>query len=102
MRSLLKLGRFDVPTPRLGILKSGLHAHAQPIGVDAGFAGRQIGNNQPRLLILLLPTGTDRGLDGLLLPDTRPPIPLLPFLVDKALERTPATPLFVLTHLSTA
>src|SRR5947199_1937340 len=102
MRSLLELGGFDVPTTRLGILKGRFDAHAQRIRVDACFARRQVGNDQPRLLILLLPTGTHIGLDALLLPDTRTPIPLLTFLLDKALEGTPGTPLFVLAHLSAA
>src|SRR5213078_1290931 len=100
MRSLLELGGFDVPATRLGILKSGLHAHAQRIGVDACFARRQIGNDEPGLLILFFPTSTHIALDALLLPDERTPVPLLAFLVDKALEGTPRTPLGGLTHLS--
>src|SRR5438045_3001038 len=102
MRSDFELGGFDVPAARLGILKGCFDAHAQRIGVNAWFARRQVGNDQPGLLILLLPTGTHIGLDGLLLPNTRTPIPLLPFLLDKALEGTPRAPLFVLAHLSTA
>ena len=100
MRSLLELGGFDVPTTRLGILKSRFDAHAQRIRVDACFARRQIGNDEPGLLILFFPTGTHIRFDGLLLPDERTPVPLLAFLADKALEGTPRTPLGGLTHLS--
>src|SRR6266566_3671288 len=102
MRPDLELGGFDVPATRLGILKGRFDTHAQRIGVNACFACRQVRNNQPSLLILLLPTGTHRGLDGLLLPDERTPIPLLTFLLDKALEGTPRAPLFVLAHLAAA
>src|SRR2546421_9037783 len=89
--------------PRVArILKGRFDAHAPRICVNACFARREVGNDQPSLLILLLPTGTHRGLDALLLPDTRTPIPLLTFLRDKALEGTPAAPLFVLAHLAAA
>lgn len=47
MRSHLELGRFDIPAARLGILKSGLHAHPQHIRLDAHLPGRQIGNDEP-------------------------------------------------------
>lgn len=102
MRSLLELCRFDVPAARFGILKGGLHAHAQRIGLDASLPRRQIRNEEPRFLKGLLPTGTDIRLDGLLLPHTCAAIPLLPFGVDEALEGSPATPLFLLAHLPTA
>ena len=50
----LESGRFDVPAARLGILKGGLHAHAQGIHLDAHLAGQQIGNDE---LCFLIPTG---------------------------------------------
>src|SRR5205085_10585008 len=56
----------------------------------------------PCFLIGLLPTGAHIRLNGLFLPDGRTAIPLMPFLVDEALEGTPATPLFLLAHLSAA
>src|SRR5947209_8634975 len=97
-----ELGGFNVPATRLGILKGGLDTHAQRIGLKPLLSSRQIRNNQPGLLILFLPTGTHICFDGLFLPDKCTPIPLLAFLLDKALEGTPATPLVLFTHASAA
>src|SRR5947208_9821312 len=102
MLAHLQLGSFDVPTTGLGILKGGLDTHAQRIGLQPLLASWQVRDDQPGLLILLLPTGTHIGFDGLLLPDQRTSIPLLAFLVDKALEATPLAPLVLFAHASAA
>src|SRR5437773_7393265 len=74
--------------PRVArLLKGGLDTHAQCIGREPLLASWQVRDDEPGLLILFLPTGTHRGFDGLLLPDERTPIPLLAFVVDKALLR---------------
>jgi len=72
--------------PRVArILKGGLDAHAQRVCADARFSSWQIGNEELRFLIGVLPTSTDIGLQGLLLPDACAAIPLLPFGMDEAL-----------------
>src|SRR5947209_3968033 len=71
---------LPIPSSTFEILKRGFDTPTQTIVGDALATSWQIGNHQERLLFILLPTGTQIGLNLLLLPQTNVPIKSLPWL----------------------
>src|SRR3954451_17888864 len=71
---------LPIPSTTFEILKGGFDTPTQTIVCDALATGGPIGNHQERLLFAFLPTGTQIGLNWVLLPQTNVPIKPLPRL----------------------
>ena len=68
---------FQLPAATLGILKSRLDAHAEPIAADPSPARRLIRDEQPGFLVPDFPDGTQGRFDGAVLPEQDPSKPVL-------------------------
>src|SRR6266566_4301999 len=98
--SVLDQAGFQIPATTLPILKGRLDSHAPGILLDPSPACRSIRNQEPGFLTVLVPDGTQIGLDGVVLPQQDSPIPLLSFGPDDMLQGTPPAP--ALSHPSAA
>ncbi len=79
---------FPIPSATFEILKGRCDPPAQTIIGDALATRWPIGNHQQRLLFMLIPTGTQIGLNGLLLPQPNVPIKSLPRLTHQIRNAT--------------
>lgn len=82
------MAAFPIPATTFEILKGGFNSPTQAILVDALATSRLIGNDKEGFLLILMPTGTQMGLDLICLPQTNVPIKLLPRLADQIRDRT--------------
>src|SRR3989440_10293709 len=90
MGAILDPTGFDVPASTFAILKSGFHPHAPSIFLDASRTGLFIADENPRLLIVLLPRDAHPGVQRLLLPHPGLAKPAIAWLEDELAKGLPS------------
>src|SRR5260370_13973745 len=83
-----KMTTFQIPATTFEILKGRLDTPAQTVLVNALAACRLIRNDQEGFFFAWLPTGTEIGLNLIVLPETNFPIKPLPRRVYEIRDRT--------------